>query len=100
MNFRTLKIGLMVCAVLCTTMSYADQFDTMRQRLLEQVALGTNFDTSDQDVTKYVAAMDRNTLSYWNSMRSNPLPRAIYGVPTTNSPEMLITHPPMCGIRT
>ena len=72
MRFRMLRIGWIVAALLCVSLSQADQFDTMRQRLLEQVALGTNFDTSDQDVTKYVAAMDRNTLSYWNSMEKEP----------------------------
>lgn len=72
MIFRTLKIGLLIGAVLCTTLSHADQFDTMQQRLLDYVALGTNFDTSDPDVTKYVTAMDRNTKTYWESMEKEP----------------------------
>ena len=72
MKFRTLKIVLIAGAVFAASTAFADVYDTMRQRLLERVALGTNFDTSDTDVTKYVASMDRNTKTYWESMEKDP----------------------------
>ena len=72
MKRRAWRICLMIGAVLCAMTAYADQYDTMRQRLLEQVALGTNFDTSDADVTAYVTAMDKNTHTYWSSMEKSP----------------------------
>ena len=72
MNVRYWKILLLTAIVLCGMRTQADTFDTMRQRLLDRVALGTNFDTSDANVTAYVTAMDRNTLTYWNSMEKEP----------------------------
>ncbi len=72
MKRRAWRICLMIGALLCAMTAYADQYDTMRQRLLEQVALGTNFDTSDADVTAYVTAMDKNTQTYWSSMEKSP----------------------------
>ncbi len=72
MKFRTLRIVLIAGAVFAASTAFADVYDTMRQRLLERVALGTNFDTSDADVTKYVTAMDRNTKTCWESMEKDP----------------------------
>ena len=70
---RYLRIVLAICAALTINANAnADIYDTMRQRLLEQIALGTNFDTSDPDVVAYVAAMDANALSCWNSMEKSP----------------------------
>ncbi len=72
MKLRYWRIILLVCAALAGTMVHADVYDTMRGRLLDKVALGTNFDAADADVTAYVTAMDANALSCWNSMEKSP----------------------------
>lgn len=72
MNRRYWNILWVVCALLTASITRADVYDDMRQRLLDKVALGTNFDTSDPDVTAYVTAMDNNTASLWSSMEKSP----------------------------
>lgn len=51
---------------------HADEFDTMRQRLLDYVALGTNLTAADADVTAYVTTMDNNAKKAWDSMEKTP----------------------------
>lgn len=72
MKRRYLNLLWVVCALLAAPQTRADVYDDMRQRLFDKVALGTNFDTSDPDVTAYVTAMDNTTASLWNSMEKSP----------------------------
>ena len=72
MKLRFWRIIPLACAILWSSASFADQFDTMRQRLFDQVALGTNLSATDADVTAYVAAMDATTQSNWSSMEKSP----------------------------
>ncbi len=62
-------LGLFICTV---GILHADEYDSMRQRLVDHIALGTNFSTTDPDVVTYVASLDNQTRTAWNSMIKTP----------------------------
>lgn len=55
-----------------TAMVHADEYDTMRQRLFDYLALGTYFDKTDKDVSTYQTAVDQQAKKMWDSMEKDP----------------------------
>lgn len=51
---------------------HADEYDTMRQRLFDYLALGTYFDKTDKDVSTYQTKVDTEAKKVWDSMERDP----------------------------
>lgn len=66
---RYLFLALFIC---CVGFLRADEYDIMRQRLVDYIALGTHFDATDTDVATYVASLDNQTRTAWSSMVKTP----------------------------